>query len=71
MRIAVDIAEPDLKEIDRLAAAQHRSRNTVIQDAIATYITERRGRALNDAFGLWGDHDMDGLEYQRKLRDEW
>jgi hypothetical protein len=26
---------------------------------------------LEAAFGLWKDHAMDGVEYQRKLRAEW
>jgi metal-responsive CopG/Arc/MetJ family transcriptional regulator len=26
---------------------------------------------LDAAFGLWKDHAVDGVEYQRKLRAEW
>jgi hypothetical protein len=26
---------------------------------------------INRAFGLWRDRKIDGLEYERKLRDEW
>jgi hypothetical protein len=31
----------------------------------------RRNRALDAAFGIMGDRTVDGLEYQRKLRNEW
>jgi hypothetical protein len=27
--------------------------------------------ALDAAFGLWKDRTVDGVEYQRRLRDEW
>ena len=29
-----------------------------------------RGK-FHDAFGLWSNRKIDGLEYQRKLRAEW
>jgi hypothetical protein len=30
-----------------------------------------RAAGLKQAFGLWSDRKVDGLEYERKLRDEW
>lgn len=30
-----------------------------------------RTDALDEAFGLWRNVKMDGLEYQRKFRAEW
>ena len=26
---------------------------------------------LEQVFGLWGDHLVDGLDYQRRIRAEW
>jgi metal-responsive CopG/Arc/MetJ family transcriptional regulator len=71
MKIVVDLPDDQLAAIDRLAAEQQRSRDAVIQDAIATYLAEKNRRARDAAFGLWGDLKIDSLEYQRKLRDEW
>jgi hypothetical protein len=31
----------------------------------------KKRSGIDHAFGLWADRKIDGLEYQRKLRDEW
>ena len=34
--------------------------------------TQKRGsKAVAAAFGIWRDRPIDGLEYERQLRDEW
>lgn len=71
MAIWIDIPEEQLQATDRIAAAQHRSRDAIIGDVIAAYLSEHRGNARDKAFGIWGDLEADGLEYQRKLREEW
>jgi metal-responsive CopG/Arc/MetJ family transcriptional regulator len=54
-----------------LLAAQQRSRDAIIRDAVAAYLSEHRRKARDKTFGIWGDLEVDGLEYQRKLREEW
>ncbi|HEX3665171.1 MAG TPA: ribbon-helix-helix protein, CopG family [Rhizomicrobium sp.] len=70
MRILVDMPDTQLKELARLSTATKRSRAAIIRDAVVTYIAKLK-RDDDDAFGLWGDHEIDGLEYQQKLRSEW
>lgn len=71
MRALVDIDEKDIREIDRLARKQNRSRASLIREAVAGYIKENAGEAADEAFGLWAHQEVDGLAFQRKLRSEW
>lgn len=70
MRIVVDIDEPHLMELDRLASRERRSRASMVREAIAEYLDRRAPQALDDAFGLWGERKIDGLVYQEKVRSE-
>jgi hypothetical protein len=40
-------------------------------EAIDDYLAKRRHKHEGDAFGLWGKPKIDGLAYQRKVRNEW
>jgi metal-responsive CopG/Arc/MetJ family transcriptional regulator len=71
MRILVDLPEKELKELSRLSKARKTSRAALIRDAVSTYLKAERPALKDEAFGLWGDRVIDGLEYQRKIRDEW
>jgi metal-responsive CopG/Arc/MetJ family transcriptional regulator len=71
MRTLVDIPEPQLRELTRLSKRKKVSRAAVIREAVTSYLAENRPKAQRNAFGLWGDRKIDGLEYQRKLRSEW
>ncbi len=74
MRILVDIPEPQLRELTRLSKRRKVSRAAVIREALSAYLARQKStteKDMRNAFGLWGDHKIDGLEYQRKLRDEW
>lgn len=71
MRILVDVPDRQLKELARLGAASKRSRAAIIREAVTSYLSRAKRSQIDDAFGLWGDHEVDGVEYQRKLRDEW
>ena len=72
MRTLVDIPETELQELTQIAKRENRSRVSVIRDAVSAYLKARKPEpSLDDAFGLWGNRKVDGLEYQKKLRSEW
>jgi metal-responsive CopG/Arc/MetJ family transcriptional regulator len=71
MRTLVDIPDGQLKELTRISEKQKVSRAAVIREAIASYLANAPSAEKPTAFGLWGDHEIDGLEYQKKLRAEW
>ncbi len=71
MRTLVDIRESQIEALDELAKAEGKSRASLIRQAIEDYLARRHARRREDAFGLWGTHKVDGLAYQRKVREEW
>ena len=71
MRTLVDIGDPQIEALDTVAKRNKRSRSALIRQALEEYL-DRHGRQSElDAFGLWGDRKVDGLEYQEKIRGEW
>ena len=71
MRTLVDIPSNDLEALDQLGQRRRESRAKLIREAVSDYLARNRGPAFAEAFGLWSDQAVDGLEYQRKIRSEW
>lgn len=71
MKTLIDIAEPQIKALEEIARTENRSRAAVIRAAIDDYLSRRANHNNGDAFGLWGDRKIDGLDYQEKIRSEW
>lgn len=77
MRTIIDIPDEQLKHLSALCEKQDISRSEAIRRAIALYVEEKKAllmdkKALREAaYGLWSDRDIDGVEYQRRLRAEW
>lgn len=70
-RILVDVTDTQLNELIQIAEAEKRSRAAVIRDALDGYIAQRKPALAADVFGLWEHRNVDGLDYQEKLRSEW
>ncbi len=71
MRTLVDIPEKQIKALDKISQRRKSSRAAIIREAIDSFVKSERDTSKDDAFGLWSDRKIDGLEYQRKLRSEW
>lgn len=71
MRTLVDIDDEDVQRLDAVAQASKQSRAALIRQAITDFLADRQQVIEQDAFGLWGDRQIDGLAYQRKVRSEW
>jgi metal-responsive CopG/Arc/MetJ family transcriptional regulator len=71
MRTLIDIPDTQVKELARLSKAEKRSRAAIVRDAIADYLERRSASKEIPGFGLWKDYNIDGVEYQRKIRSEW
>jgi predicted transcriptional regulator len=71
MRTLINMDENQIREIDRLARDQNRSRASVVREAVSNYLLRQSTDAREDAFGLWGRRKVDGLAYQEKMRGEW
>jgi hypothetical protein len=72
-RILADLPDEDIKWLDQRAAGQGKSRAAVLREAVEAYRAESRKEGFEKYFGLWERHGstVDGLEYERQLRDEW
>ena len=72
-RILADLPDEDIKWLDQLASEQGKSRAAVLREAVEAYRAESQKEGFEKYFGLWERHGstVDGLEYERQLRDEW
>lgn len=72
MRTLVDIGERQIKALDELAGRDQQSRAALIREAVDDYLAKRKpADAIERSAGLWGSRKIDGLEYERRLREEW
>lgn len=71
-RTLVGFSDRDLSELDALSALKKVPRAELIRQAVGAYLEKVRPAGNSDeAFGLWKNKKIDGLAYQKKLRDEW
>ncbi len=73
MRTLVDIPERQIMDLSLLCQTEGVSRAEIIRRAINSYLTQHKPKEIN-SFGLWKNENKiseDGLEYQKKLRNEW
>lgn len=71
VRTLVDIGDPEVKALDRLAQRERMSRAALIRKAINDFLARNNADIEAEAFGLWGDRKIDGLTYQENMRSEW
>jgi metal-responsive CopG/Arc/MetJ family transcriptional regulator len=71
MRTLVDLPEPDVHALDEIGRRRQVSRAKIIRQAVGEYLSRHAEGEVGAAFGLWRDQAIDGLEYQRKAREEW
>jgi metal-responsive CopG/Arc/MetJ family transcriptional regulator len=70
MRTLVDLPEGELEQLNALSRTRKTSRAELIRQAVAGYLAQNRA-GLDESFGMWKGRGVDGVEYQRRLRDEW
>jgi hypothetical protein len=72
VRTLVEIPASELEALNALSKAEGVSRAESIRRAIKAYVELKTPMPkLEDGFGLWKDYDIDGDEYQQKIRAEW
>jgi len=70
MRTLVDIPDKQIEDLAVICKIKKVSRSELIRQAISCYIEWNKPSTV-DAFGLWKDRKIDGLDYQKKVRSEW
>lgn len=71
MRTIVDIPEDRIQALSRICKRNRISRAEAVRQAIDHYISIRRAEDSDEAFGLWKEKGVDGLQYQQDIRGEW
>ena len=71
MRILVDIPDRTLESLAEICAQEGVARAEIIRQAIALYLKDQP--LQEDVFGIWKSRQdrVDGLVYERNLREEW
>lgn len=72
-RILLDLSDEVIKRLDDLKVQRNLPRAELLREAVEQYL-ERQDQAettISNALGLWQGCEEDGVEYQRKLREEW
>jgi hypothetical protein len=70
-RILVDFPDSLVDALAVFEEAQRRPVVVVISEAVEAYIAKHMEDGSADAFGLWKDKNVSGLQHQRELRSEW
>lgn len=72
-RFLVDVPADDVRKLDEIAKREGKSRAAVLREAVSNYLEDSRKEGFEKYFGLWERHGstVDGLEYERQLREEW
>ena len=71
MRTIIEVPQLQLDALDVICRTEGISRAEAIRRAITRMVGETRHALVSPAFGLWRDRPVDGLGYERRLRDEW
>jgi predicted transcriptional regulator len=67
----IDLSDDVIQRLDNLKQLRNQPRAELLREAIELYLDQQSSAVIRDALGLWGNQQEDGLEYQRKLREEW
>lgn len=70
MRTLIDLPDPQVEELNALSQARKVSRAELIRQAVAVFLSANKSDT-EQAFGLWAQHGVDGVAYQKKVRSEW
>ena len=67
MQTTIDLPEPQLEALNALAKARNQTSSEFIAEVLAGILTPHQGAPAEPL--CW--ENMDGLEYERKIRAEW
>ena len=76
VRALISIEDKQLSRLDRLAQKNKRSRAELVREAINQYLAQKDKEPtweeiVEKTAGIWKYKNIDALEYQRRLREEW
>jgi len=72
--ILLRLSDKQMDDLDFIVNAESRTRTEIIREAIESYVANKKivtKKQSKNAFGLWKDKGVDGLDYQQRIRGEW
>ncbi|HHH7925412.1 TPA: protein YiiF [Escherichia coli] len=70
-RILLDLSNEVIKQLDDLEVQCNLPRAELLREAVDQYQVNQSQTAISSVPGIWQGSEEDGVEYQRKLREEW
>lgn len=71
MRTIIDLPDEQVTRLAALCGRDRISRAEAVRRAVAAYLDVQTPAEHDEAFGMWRGRNLDGLSYERKVRDEW
>ncbi|MCP1673978.1 metal-responsive CopG/Arc/MetJ family transcriptional regulator [Natronocella acetinitrilica] len=71
MRTIIDLPDDQVELLKQLSKQSRLSRAELVRRAVADYLQRNHSNNGEEAFGIWRHKQLDGVEYQRRLRAEW
>jgi metal-responsive CopG/Arc/MetJ family transcriptional regulator len=73
-KILLTVDNNQLSQLNSIMKKNHISRTALIRQAISEFLikqTPTKEHELLKFAGSWNNDDIDGLEFQHKIRNEW
>ena len=77
MRTIIELTDEQVERLSQICRREGISRAEAVRRGVDLLLQRDQAKndeflsALDAAFGMWKDRDIDSVEYQRKLRAEW
>ena len=71
MRTILDLPDDQVERLAEVCRRDGISRAEAVRRAVSDYLDAQCAHERDDAFGIWRDRQLDGLDYQREVRREW
>ena len=71
MRTIVDLTDEQIAGLADVCRREGMSRTEAVRRSGAAYLDAMQLAERDELFGIWRDRELDGLTYERALRDEW
>lgn len=69
--VFLHLSEEAIKRLNKLRGWRKVSRSAILREAVDQYLINQSQTARTSVPGIWQGCEEDGVEYQRKLREEW
>ena len=70
-RILLDLSDDVIKRLEDLKQQRNLHRAELLREAVEQYLERQADTTISNALGIWQGCEEDGVEFERKLREEW